>query len=431
MRRRARLAFGAFLISVAVATLGSAGIANGLPVSNLPEEECNDEGRIFCIDVTTFQNITASDPDSDDGDRYTWVEWQMRNGPVETATLTHPTITVSLTDYCGVSVCASLTSAFVGSDSSNACSPSGPSGSSLECTYPNIPAGGNTGAPTRIFFKTADLPATRTVISLEGLVKERRNDANPCEVGDPNCDTFSTSVTNSYEGEPFNAYTFALTGNRFHLDSNDELYSLGFTSTSPPTPLTVSQFQALAPSTTFCFGSIPCFDRTLFADTSGASRFVFYARLLDPPGGVTAKNLAAIHTYDAITLEADATSDRFTAPDGTSFARLDGVSFDASAPPSAVIEAGKYFVVNYQAADESFQVSLTKGGAPVPLGNGSVPGQPIRIIGDQSDERSNEGCTTMFSNLIPFPSICAQKVPGQPRALDAWVWDSGNGQIQY
>ena len=59
----------------------------------------------------------------------------------------------------------------------------------------------------------------------------------------------------------------------------------------------------------------------------------------------------------------------------------------------------------------------------------SVSGSPIRVIGDQSDERSTKSCTTTAARIsFPVPSICVLKVKGQ-NAFDNWVWDSGNGRV--
>jgi hypothetical protein len=410
------------VVLAAVAALGAAVTAQGSQVNN--PEACNPTGRAFCLTVSTFSNITASNPARSDGKRYTWVEWSLRNATG--STLTHPTITVSLADVCGAGACSALTSAFVLPASPNVCSPSG---SSLTCTYPNLAAGASS-ATTRIYFKTADAPATASVISVTGTVKERSNDANPCGT-DPNCDTFTTTIANSYEPEPNASYSFALTGKRFHLAADNELSSFDFTSAS--TAPFLAQLQVQAPSTAFCFGAVPCFDRTLVATTDHAPGFgaanpvVFYARLINPPGGVNQNNLAAVHFYDPISLQANAATNRLTGPASTSFARMDGVTFDAGA--STVIAPGTYFVVGYQSSDGSFQVSATKDGSPLTLlSTQTVPGSPIRVIGDQSDERSTKSCTTTPATInFPVPSICVKKVSGQD--LDNWVWDTGNGRV--
>jgi hypothetical protein len=406
-----------------VAALGAAIPSQGGVVNN--PEACNPTGRLFCITVSTFSNVTASSPARSDGKRYTWVEWSLRNAAG--SSLTHPTITVSLADVCGAAACSTHTSAFVLPASPNVCSPSG---ASLVCTYANLAAGADTGT-TRVYFKTADAPATNSVIGVTATVKERANDANSCG-SDPNCDTFTTSIANSYEPEPNAAYSYALTGKRFHLASDNELSSFDFTSASAVTFF--AQLQVQDHSTAYCFGDVPCFDRTLLANTQAAPGFsstnpvAFYARLANPPPGINQNNLSAIHFYDSLTLQANATTNRFTAPAGTSFARMDGVAFDGGA--AAVIAAGTYFVVGYQPADNSFQLSATKGGPPVTLLSSlSVSGSPIRVIGDQSDERSTKSCTTTPASInFPVPSICVLKVKGQ-NAFDNWVWDSGNGRI--
>ena len=137
----------------------------------------------------------------------------------------------------------------------------------------------------------------------------------------------------------------ALNGKRLHLASDNELSSFDFTSASAATFF--AQLQVQDHSTAYCFGDVPCFDRTLLANTQGAPGFsstnpvVFYARLAATTApGINQNNLSAIHFYDSLTLQANATTKRFTGPAGTSFARMDGVAFDSGA--AAVIAAGTY-----------------------------------------------------------------------------------------
>jgi hypothetical protein len=341
-------------LAILVGGLGPAGVAKGAEESNPPEAECNPDGRLFCIDVTTFSGITASDPTRANGDRFTWVEWQVRNEGK--STLTHVTVTVMLSDFCGPDECDEATSAFVLPDSSNACSLNG---STLTCTYMNLKRGGDTGDPTRVYFKTADRPATHSVIEVTATVKERHHDANPCDPRiDPNCDTFATSVTSSYEPVQNAASSFALPGSSLHLATNDERSSYDFTSSSPT--VFRADFQAIFPPACGSTPSPTCFQRILEVipvdapeDGYNDGPIVFHARLTGLPPKVSAKNLVAIHTYD----------------DGQ-----------------------------------------------------------VRVIGDQSGERSNKGCTTVFSPQIPIPSVCAVKVKGAG-AIDAWLWDSENGRV--
>lgn len=434
-----RLSFAGFVLCVVIVALGPAVSARAGVIGTVPAEKCNEDGRRICLTVKTFENITASDPARQeltaDGNRFTWVEWEIKNGGG--SQLTHPTVTVSFADNCGVdpevASCtdpASSTAAFVPELPSN-CSPED---SDVVCTYPNLPSG-VAAAVTRLYFKTADLPATSTDISVTAEVNERANDGNPCEAGDPNCDTFTSTIRNSYEPELDAAYTHALTGNRFHLPTDDGLSSFNFTSASPSIFFTT--FKKLSPleSAALCFSSVVCFDRALFANTQNAPGFsdtnpvVFYTRLLDPPGGVTTKSLNAIHFYDPVSFTSAA--NRLTPGSEPSFARMDGLRLDAAAAAALGIAAGKYFVVQHLAGDNSFRLSLTAGGAPIALAAASgVQGEPIRIIGDQGDERSTTSCTTTYSAGIPVPSICVKKVPGS-KALDSWVWDRGNGFVNW
>ncbi len=426
MKRGVLFGLAGMVLVAVVAMLGPAVAARGAEIGTDPAEKCNPTGRQICLTVKTFSNITASDPTHAKGNRYTYVEWTLRNGGG--STLTNLAVTVNFTDFCGTAQCSSsVPSTAVFESYPSWCSVSG---ANLACTYPNLAAGAP-AATTRVYFKTADLPATSTLINVTATAKERSNDGNPCGAGDPNCDTFSSPITNSYEPELDAAYTFALNGKSFHLETDNKLSSFDFTSAS--SNVFFSTFKVLAPSTTYCFSDVPCFDRTLFADTQSAPGFsstnpvVFYARVNPPQGsGVTDKNLTAIHTYDAITFSAAAS--RLTPPAGAqSFARMDGVSLTASA---FGLPVGKYYVVNYSSIDNSFQLSATNGGTALALTDGSGPGFPIRIIGDQPDERSTTGCTTTYASTIPVPSVCAKKVQGT-KALDGWLWDAGNGWGQF
>lgn len=301
MKRRSWLWVSGLLVCALVAVLGPAGSAGGAPVNNPPGTRCNTDGRLFCIDITTFSGITASDPARSDGNRYTWVEWKVTN--TGGSTLTNPRVTVSLEDLCGAVDCASVTSEFVLPATPNACSGST---STITCTYPNIPATNpDSFTPlTRIYFKTADAPATSTRIEVQATVKERGNDqggGNVCPPGDPNCDTHATSVVNVYEPDPNAAYTFVLNNEQFFLETNDKRSAFGFRSDSP------SIFQSLFVVDTSGCGtaaSPTCFQRTLNATTDPLTTeyndgpVLFYARVTNPPSGVNANNVVAIHTQD-------------------------------------------------------------------------------------------------------------------------------------
>jgi hypothetical protein len=417
MRRRVWFCLFGLLLGLLVLALGSAARAEVVGVS-----DCLKTGRMFCLSVDTFQNITASDAARTDGKRFTYADWQISNPSANTFTLTHPTIIVTLTDYCGADVVcpkAQQTSAFVLPASPNACSGGG---QSITCTYANLAPGGQ--APlTTAYFKTADSPATGTLITVTGIVKERSNDANGCQTGDPNCDTFTKTLFNSYEPLPYEADTYALNGLPFHLASDAGNYAFDFTSHSAAPFL--AHFEALDPSQTsdWCFGTVPCFDRTLFVDTKEnvayGTHVLFYARLSNLP--VSANNLNFVHFYDPI--DFTVSSSRFSPNTGLDFSRMDGVQIGTT----------KYYVVGYQPTSNSFQLSTSAGGPPSSFPDSTaLAGSPIRIIGDQNDERTmNTGCTFTFSNAIPIPSICDKKVKGTSGTYDAYVWDQGNGHGTY
>jgi hypothetical protein len=309
-------------------------------------------------------------------------------------------------------------------------------GASLVCLYPNLPAGAS-AATTRVYFKTADNTATRDVratrIDVTATAKERSNDGNPCGAGDPNCDTFTSSIVNSYEPDPNAAFTFSLGTNRFHLPTNDGLSSFNFT--GPGTSVFLASFKklSLSESEQFCFGDVECSDRALTVDTQGVLSFgastpmLFFSRLLNATGSANSVN--AIHFYDPVTFTAIA-GNRLTPGTTPSFARMDGVRFASSAFGLA---AGKYFVVNYLPGNNSFQLSLTEGGPPLTLTAGTGSAEPIRIIGDETDGVNNERSTTLCSTSLPpasttMPKICTKKVGG---VIEAYLWDSGNGRVNW
>lgn len=363
------------MVAAVIATLGPATVASGGVVG--PIVYSNTDGRLFDLTVSTYENITASDPAREatdqDGLRYTWVEWKLQNK--SGTTLTHPEITVTLADFCGATLCTTggsdpqpkQTAAFLLPDSSNACGALNGSSSALQCIYANLAAGaytggGPTGTPTRIYFRTADVPATHTTITLKVTVKERASDANGCAVGDPNCDTLITDppLTNSYEPDDDAGYTFVpVNGKQFHLATNDERSSFDFKSAG-----TFFRVDFSTDTSACTVVTLTCFERFLDVTAVDAPAaynngpVVFYARLTNPPSGVNANNVVAIHTYDN-------------------------------------------------------------------------PLTPPLVIGDQDEERSKKGCTWTFSTEIPVPSICAKKVQGLPQALDVWVWDVGNGRVGY
>jgi hypothetical protein len=400
--------------------------ARAEPTNSDPNLECNTDGRAVCVHVTTFQGITASDATRSDGKRYTWVEWQVRNAGG--TSLTHPTTTVRFQDICGASNCSGTSTVSLVAPLPSNCSTST---GDLVCTYPNLPAN-MPGPITRVFFKTANLPATASKITVTATVNERGSDAgsNPnCEATDPNCDTWPVSVVNSYEGDPEAGVTFALSGNRYNLPTNDLSASITFTANSPVNQLTTFNKLGLTPS--FCFSDVECYGSVLFADTGGVQTFgsgnpvVFYARLNNPP--VPQSKIWAIHIYDD-TGFTRVDSSRIKATTSTlDFSRMDGVEFKTATFGQA---AAKYFIVpkSYRESDKSFQLSATKGGAVITsLIGTAATGNPIRIIGDQNDETSSTLCTTNPQTSLTGPKICVKKISNT--VFDSYVWDLGNGWI--
>jgi hypothetical protein len=434
MKRGVLFGLAGVLVVALVVGLGAAAPARAEVVSKV--DQCNPTGRQICITLRTFQNITASDSTrATDGNRYTWVEWSLKNRG--TSTLTNVAATVRFCD-AGTSLTDPLHPC--ASSAALVAPPAGctaPNATTLVCTYPNLAAGAST-APQSTYFRTAYAPVPSTDITVTASAKEGPNDAKSCDpLTDANCDTWPVTITNSYEPELDAAYTFAINGNKFHLQTDDALSSFDFTAAQG---IFFTTFKTLPfssdPATNYCFSSVPCFDRTLFANTDNGSSgpVAFYARLLTPPTGVTANNVTAIHTYDAMTFTA--ASNRLTAPagapqfwrtvKGVTTCAMDGLwlQSDVFGPTAA-----KYYVVGC-ATDNSFRLAATQGGAPLTLTNATGSANPIRIIGDQSDERSSAGCTTT-TPPANIPSVCGAKVKGNNQAIDAWLWDSANGYGQF
>jgi hypothetical protein len=315
MRQRASFVIFGIAVCLAVVALGSAGIASGAENS---VQKCNvsdtgqDLGRDFCIDAKTFSGITASDttpPAGTDGKRYTWVEFSMTN--TGGSTLTNPRIVASLTDFCGAAQCTSgnppapsTTSQFV--DFPANCTANAAK-TTLTCNYANIPATNpDASTPaTRVYLKTGNAPATASKIDVQGTVKERANDSNPCQTGDPNCDTVATSLVNSYEPDENAGVSFALNAKQVYLTTNDKNSSFAFKSKNA-SPFR-SDFLTTFPSECGAVPSPTCFYRTLSVTATfdgpppaayNDGPVVFYGRVTDLPSGVNQNNLSAIHTYD-------------------------------------------------------------------------------------------------------------------------------------
>ena len=141
-----------------------------------------------------------------------------------------------------------------------------------------------------------------TKIDVQATVKERGNDRVPARApNDPNCDTHLTHVVNTYEPEQNAAYTFALNGKQFYLETNDKHSAFGFKSDN------ATPFQSLfVVDLSGCDAGAPatCFERTLNTSTDPPTTgyndgpVLYFARLTDTASGVNANNVVAIHNYD-------------------------------------------------------------------------------------------------------------------------------------
>jgi hypothetical protein len=418
MRSRARFGMAGLILAVLIAAFGlGAGSASGAEITT--GKKCSP-GKAICLTVRTFEGITASES-TPDGTRYTYVDWTVQNDGGNT--LTQVAVKVTLSESTAI-FATPLPGGCTGG------------GTTITCKYPNLQAGTGpaSSATTRAFFKTADAPAAGNFITAIATAKEGLNDKNTCPAdgADPNCDTVSWTLFNSYEPDPDAALTFGLNGSRFRLPTNDGLSSFTFTAPAGSPFLTTFTKLATTDATALCFSTVECFDRPLSVSSGGvlssglSTPVLFYSRLATtlPPDKV-----AAIHYYDAVPLTL-LPGNRLTST--VSFARMDGLRLTAS---TLGLAPKKYFVIGYQSSDNSFQLSETKGGVFLPLSATLNPkGEPVRIIGDKDDaigdERSDAVCSTDIPPVsVTMPKICVKRAGQQ--TLDAYLWDNGNGTVNW
>jgi hypothetical protein len=243
---------------------------------------------------------------------------------------------------------------------------------------------------------------------------------------DPVQEVQTAQNATTYETSETAAQSVVPPGEARKLDLGTSTSDLTFT--TPGTHFFLASVEDSANDTGRCFTGVPCLAQTTFSDVSGgadlfssANWLTWFRRILNPPTGVNANNINALHFYDAVPVTADAATDRFTSTTKT-FAGLDGVRFPSAAAAPLQPDVN-YFVVNATAT--TFQVSSAKGGKPIDLtAGGSYSAERIRIIGDAKAERWSP-CTASPPSV---PAICAVQV--SKTEIDEWVADSENGWMK-
>ncbi len=129
-----------------------------------------------------------------------------------------------------------------------------------------------------------------------------------CAASDPNCDTVSTFIINSYEPDANNGVSFALNGKQIYLATNDKNSSFAFKSKATRRRSGRTSRRRSPAECGSTSASPTCFYRALSVIADVRRRRRRRRTTTDPssstvgsrglPSGVNQNNLSAIHTYD-------------------------------------------------------------------------------------------------------------------------------------
>jgi len=434
-----RLTLGALLVvstaALVAATGGSAsgGFVTAQPFTShdgaTPPNACPGFGvneRHYCLVVTTYSNLHKGGAVEVDLTLQNWDQSALTNPSATLTTLNNDLAKLS----------------FIAADPAN-CSP--PTGSSITCSFPNIPGVGSASGPNvtpntstvKLYFASATDSATAVHFTASATAKESGND----NTGAANVETqtvsdaamtFDDNTTDTLNNEdatvvlpkaPYNTPRLHTTlGNAF----------LDFTSGSPAF---IAQFSAS--SGVPCVLNVSCAGLDFNTDLSGAAGGTFSVgnQILwtaDVPANNT--NILAVHTYDPVSITPSAPNTLTTA--GTKFVNCDGVVFtDFKTNPQANLTLGQtYFVRNAATGggNTSFQVSATAKGSLINVNGGSsISGSCVRIIGDKPASEVTKACTTTSPPAVPAtpPLLCAAKLNNT--TVRVYLWDDANGHVGY
>ena len=416
-RRRRLLSLGlaAFAAAAAISTAASGDTSGTNPCPP------GGQARQFCVAITDTDKVSTS-PDPASGKPASYMRYVVTITNYDQNKLTHVRLTTQLSDRTpSGSVASTARLVSVDSTTPGACSETSPG--TTVCDAGSLPANSQPFVATFFYSTSSTSGVTATVMDATVSVDEHSSDQG--QPLDPVQETQTAQNATEYESSDASAATVVPPGQERKLDLNTSTSDLTFT--TPGTHFFIASVEESANDTGHCFTGVPCLAQTTFSDVSGgadlfssANWLTWFRRILNPPTGVNANNIDALHFYDAVPVTADAAADRFTSTT-KSFVGIDGVRFPSA--PAPLQPNVNYFVVNATAT--TFQVSATKGGKPIDLtAGGSYSAQRIRIIGDAKAERWSP-CTATPPSV---PAICAVQI--SKTEIDEWVADSENGWMK-
>jgi hypothetical protein len=355
------------------------------------------------------------------------MEYVVRVQSRDSSNLTHGLARVTVTDVVGTTAnqpaaTAAVLESVTTEPVADACA--AVSATEVSCAFGSLASG--SAFTATLVFRTADAAVSGT--RLRADISFDAQTTSESGAADPNRARRSAENTTAYEDSPNRAATFVPSDETFDVNLQTTLSSLRFT--APGTQSFVARIRDVADDAAHCFASYACglqVTNTEVADLFDPdSPLQWTRRIVNPPKGVSASNIVAIHFFDPVGATVDPVTDTVTA--AKSFLGIDGVRFSAVAGgelPAPLVAGVDYFVLD--ARDGTFRVGTAKKGKPIDLstsGSG-VTVERIRVIGDTKAERWTS-CMRPPSSRVP--SIFASKVDSS--TIHTCIWDSENGWMK-
>lgn len=285
----------ALLGAVAAVTL-FAGASTGVA----GPEVCNLDGRAICITITDTDDVSPSTT----GTHYMRNVVTVRNSGGNA--MTNITVKLTLTDRFDNAVPPTTkpsTADYIEAESTGACKESATASNVLNCTSPNLPAGGSVTFQPLVFRTSNSAGVLATKMLVEVAAKEGGKEQPSPK--DPTNEQFSASEETLLEGDPNAQRSWVFPGVSVTLVTT----KVGQYSTFPVnvpttfgTSLVAELVESPASQGTFC---PTCFGEQLTTVATGifnATNIVeiqTVVPLTDVPTGVTEKNLTVLHKLDS------------------------------------------------------------------------------------------------------------------------------------
>jgi hypothetical protein len=413
------------LAALGFTTLALLGTPSGI-ASDATSDPCppGAKDRQFCVTVSDTDGVSRSpDPASGDPANYMRYVVTMKNhgGP----TLTNARLATQLFDLSSsgsVATTATLVS-LTSTPTTGACTETAPGVSA--CDIGSL-ASGATFTATFVYTTSTSPAVTGTEMTATATTSERSHDQQP---RDPVQESRTVINTTVYENRDDAAATFVPGGTSRALRLVTTESSLGFT--TPGDVGFVATVEDFANDPLHCFADLPCLSQTTRSDVAGgatlfssANPIAWKRRIVDPPSGVHAGTINAIHFYDPIAVGVNLETDTFTS--ARSFVGIDGVRFSSTgALPAPLVEGLDYFVLGATAT--TFQVSATQNGKALNIasaGSGAILAERVRVIGDTKKERA-KSCSSRPATIPAISAIQLSKT-----VIETCVWDEENGWMK-